>query len=345
MLACLARRCVSIMRENNIGESMSIRSRRLARGGLFGLIWLSGHVNAAIDPTLIPFHIDKQPMSQALNSLALQANCQMFFEDSAVAALTAPRVMGLMSTADALHRLLAHTVLEYSQEAGGVIVVRRKPAAVTAATAPKRRKPIVTLAQAAPAPAAVEPQSLPVAAAPVEGPWMVGARGIYLDPANRPGTDASDRWLPEFDLEYFFDSHWSTELAFDLPRNSALSITNSHGGHSGATGRLTELPAYLLVKYNFLPDARWRPYIGTGVNVISRYQVDAGPYSLSSTSLGPAAQVGVQVRLGGSWFLDADAKWAWSRPDLRVDGAAASTINMDRWTYGIGAAYRFGGSR
>jgi outer membrane protein len=313
-------------------------------GALLALTWLASRAGAATDPTLFAFQIDKQPMAKALNSLAIQANCQMFFEDSAVAGMTAPTVTGMMSTADALHLLLAHTPLEYSQEDGGAIIVRRKAAAVAAAAAPKRRKPAAHLAEVAPTPAVEGPKIVPAPAAPEEGHWMIGLRGARLYPAAPNNAKTSSRWLAELDLEYFYSPHWSGELASGTPRRYTMSLPNSRGANSGVVGSYTQLPAYLTVKYTFLPDATWRPYVGAGMNVISRYQVDASPYSVSSTTVGPAAQVGVNANLGHGWFLNADIKWAWSRPDLRFEGTEVSTVKVDPFVYGIGVAYRFGHS-
>ncbi len=97
-----------------------------------------------------------------------------------------------------------------------------------------------------------------------------------------------------------------------------LSLRDSTFGN-GTVGDFRFDPNYLTVKYNFNPDGVFRPYIGAGLNVTSFYGFNTGPFELSKTTTGPAAQLGFDVRLSDHWMLNADAKWARVRPAVAFD--------------------------
>ena len=328
--------------------------------GIVGVVLaFSGAVRATPDKAPVDFNILSQPLAAALHNLAIQANCQIFFEDSVVSGLSSSAVVGRMSVNEALARLLSGSALEFAQDDGGVIVVRRKLADTAAARHPKPR---VHASQAISIDSPVTaPEQPTVAAAPAEGEWMVGLRAAYLAPANgssafssktpavdlaHNGIGTSDRWLAEADFEYFFGGSWSSEVAVLAPRGYDLSVRSSAGDASaGRVGSFTQLSGYMGLNYYFTQSAQWRPYLGIGANVASFYHVAALPYSLASTSVGPAAQAGLNVKLGEGWFFNADIKWARVRTDLRYQGVDVSTVRIDPVVYGIGIAYRFGSCR
>jgi outer membrane protein OmpA-like peptidoglycan-associated protein/outer membrane protein W len=308
--------------------------------------------DAQADSSPVSFDIPAQPMAAALNAWAVQANLQVFFEQGPVQGLVAPPVSGSLLPTQALRQLLAKSRLEYTQNADGAFVVR--PRALVAARAP--RPPPASVA----VPAA--PVALPAPAAPVprtareaEGPWIVRLRAADLVPRSRSDalsfsgpppqmvptdeTRTNSTWAPEFDLEYFFSSHWSAELSLDLPRAHELSVTGARVG----TFRL--MPDYLIAKYNFNPEGTFRPYLGAGLNVSSFYEQSASPaLELSRTTTGPAAQGGFDVQLSEHWLVNLDVKWARARPAVSFAGAPLGQLHLDPMLYGIGVGYRFGGS-
>jgi outer membrane protein OmpA-like peptidoglycan-associated protein len=70
--------------------------------------------------------------------------------------------------------------------------------------------------------------------------------------------------------------------------------------------------------------------------------VNAAPFGLSSTSVGPAAQAGFDLKLGGHLYFNFDAKWTRVRPELRFDGVDIARPQFDPLMYAIGIGYRFG---
>jgi outer membrane protein OmpA-like peptidoglycan-associated protein/outer membrane protein W len=321
--------------------------------------WVVNPALAQTADTVVTFDIPAQTLGTALNSLAVQANLQIFFEQKPVAGLQSPTIHGTMTAKQALGSMLANTQLKFAQNADSTLVVSQK---ATATSRPVARKPAVeaerTSAAAVVAPV-MAPAPPPQSARDSEGPWMLRARALYLDAHNKsdafliPGAPPSlvsenearsnDRWTPELDGEYFFTSHWSGELAVSMPQVHDLLLHTAAGG-SGNVGTFRLMPNFLTLKYNFLPDAVFRPYLGLGVNVTSFYSVNAAPFGLSKTTGGVAAQGGFDIKMFGHWFFNADVKFARVRPVLDFDGERIGHLKVDPLLFGIGIGYRFGGS-
>lgn len=337
-------------------EKWSVAQRKAM--GIAIALALAGMAGAAraADDRALDFNLPQQDLGPALNSLALQADRQLIFEDAMVSGRTAPAVVGHVTTADALRSVLRGTGLDFSEDEHGTIVIRR------AAPVPVvRRSSSAAPAVVAPvAPVAAAVTSLPVAAPVyVEGDWVARLRGVSLHPANHsdgfsapgppPATVAANdvttqnRWLAGLGLEYFLSHHWSTEIAVDLPQRFRLDVDNAAGAGAAAVGKFQMMPATWTLKYHFMPDAAWRPYIGAGLDVTSLSSVRAGAYGLEHTNVGPAAQAGFDLRLSERWFLNADVRWAQVRPDFSYQGSRLSTMRIDPLLYGFGVSYRFGG--
>jgi len=201
-----------------------------------------------------------------------------------------------------------------------------------------------------------------------EDPWVVRLRGIYIDPTNdsdaisvpgallvpKNGIHVSDRWAPEVDFEYFFAKNWSTELVLTYPQRHEVTVKGATIYPSGAAtpvssvniGSFKELPPTLTVKYNFLPDGAFRPYVGVGINVTSIMQVHlkvptVGAVHLDSTSVGAVAQLGFDYRLAGNWFANMDVKYVQMEPDLKFGGTTLATVKVNPILAAVGIAYRF----
>jgi outer membrane protein OmpA-like peptidoglycan-associated protein/outer membrane protein W len=310
-------------------------------------------VHAQADSASVSFDIPAQPMAAALNAWAVQANLQVFFEQGPVQGLVAPAVSGNLPPTQALKQLLAHSRLEYTQNAEGAFVVRPRAAAAARAPRPAATPPPAPVAE--PVVAAAPPPAAPRTARDAEGAWIVRLRAGDLVPRSRsdalslggtpPQVVPADQvhtdsaWAPELDVEYFFTSHWSAELALDLPRTHDLTAAGSR------VGSFRLMPDYLTAKYNFNPEGRFRPYLGAGFNVSSFYDQGTVPaLTLSRTTTGPAAQAGFDVQLSEHWLLNLDAKWARARPAVSLSGEPLGQLHLDPMLYSIGVGYRFGSS-
>ena len=184
-----------------------------------------------------------------------------------------------------------------------------------------------------------------------EGPFEIRVRAVYLDFAQKSDaipslsvpSDAitvNKKWIPDLDLEYFFTPSWSSELVLTYPQSQTVSVAGTD------IGTFKHLPPTLTVKYNFLPDQDFRPYVGVGVNLTFISNVNlavpgVGALDLDSTSVGVAGQVGFDYKIANHWFVNVDAKWVQLGSDVKFDGTKISTVHLDPWLLGVGVGYRF----
>jgi outer membrane protein len=191
-----------------------------------------------------------------------------------------------------------------------------------------------------------------------DGPWEVRLRAVNLDPANKSDAFAplaipadaihiNGKWIPDLDFEYFFSPHWSSELLLTYPQSQRVTVEKSALGGPTAIGTFKHLPPTLTVKYDFLPNNTFQPYVGAGVNltIISDVHLNVptvGRLDLDKTSVGPAAQVGFDYKLADHWYLSADVKWVMIRSDVKFAGTKIAEARIDPFLFGVGFGYRFG---
>ena len=178
------------------------------------------------------------------------------------------------------------------------------------------------------------------------GPWMVRLRAVSLQPANTsdaaPGLPAdaihvSSKTLPEVDISCFLTPNLATELVLTVPQEHDVTLSGTK------IGTFKELPPTLMAQWHFLPGQTVNPYVGLGVNVtlISDVRLANGALDLDKTSVGPAAQAGVDIQVAPQWFLNADVKYAQIRSDVKAGGVKVTTVKVDPMLYGVGVGYRF----
>lgn len=188
-----------------------------------------------------------------------------------------------------------------------------------------------------------------------QSPWVVRVRALHIGPADKSdpvpalavpadAINVEDRWVPELDISYFFSKQLAAELVLAFTKLDAR-VTSSAVGAFDA-GSFKALPPTLTLQWHFLPEGQFRPYLGAGLNYTRLSSVRlgnavTGPLDLERNSVGPALQAGVDIGLGGPWFLNLDAKKAWIRTDLRSGGTTLSTLKVDPWLLGVGLGYRF----
>ena len=173
-----------------------------------------------------------------------------------------------------------------------------------------------------------------------EGPWLVRARAVHLDSANKDSTglnlSVNDKWLPEVDITYFFNKDIAAELILTVPQRHTLSA----GGT--AIGSLKHLPPSLLVQYHFTDLPGFKPYVGAGVNYtrFSSIRLPAG-VDVDRNSFGGALQLGVDIPVAKDVYLNFDVKKVYIKTDVSAAGNKIGTFKVDPVLFGIGLGWRF----
>lgn len=166
-------------------------------------------------------------------------------------------------------------------------------------------------------------------------PWLVRARVVDVEPANNTdpssGVCAADRLnasnetIPEVDISCFLTSNVAAELVLAYPQKLDVALD------SNDNGSFKVLPPTLAVQYHFTTANQVRPYLGVGVNYtrISGVSLLNGAGGLNHSSIGPALQAGVDLKIDKNWSFNLDVKKVQIRDDLAIAGAKISNTQVN----------------
>ena len=174
-----------------------------------------------------------------------------------------------------------------------------------------------------------------------ESPWLVRARAVNLNMANKDSTGlgltVNDKTIGEVDVTYFLNKNVAAELILSLPQKQVVhsSVLNADAG------TFKHLPPTLTLQYHFTNFSSFKPYVGAGVNYTKITADKLSPYSLDSQSFGAAFQAGVDVPLTKQVSLNFDVKKVYIQTDVYSSGTKAGTLKLDPVLVGVGVGYRF----
>ncbi|WP_421993883.1 OmpW/AlkL family protein [Roseococcus sp.] len=184
------------------------------------------------------------------------------------------------------------------------------------------------------------------------GDFVVGLGAIGVLPTNGGhvggigGTPtASNSASPQLDFSYFVTPNISLNLIAASTQHD-VSVRGSALGDV-RLGHVWALPPTLTVQYHPLPQARFSPYLGLGLNVtwfygeggrltapVSRVRIDP--------TVGVAPNIGVDYELTPNWLLNFDAKWILMQPDVSVNsGIIRARADINPFVIGASVRYRF----
>ena len=174
-----------------------------------------------------------------------------------------------------------------------------------------------------------------------EGPWMVRARAVGIDMANKDGTDlaltVNNKTIPEVDITYFFNKNLAAELVLTVPQKQTVS---SNGVNIGT---FKHLPPTLTLQYHFDGSPDYKPYVGAGINYtdISKVDLSAANARLDSHSWGTAMQVGVDFPIDKNLSFNIDIKKVNIKTNVYVGVADHGVLKLNPTLMGVGLGYRF----
>ncbi len=181
-----------------------------------------------------------------------------------------------------------------------------------------------------------------------EGPWLVRARAVNLDSANKDttglGLSINNKVIPEVDISYFITPNIAAELVLTYPQGHDLK------SNGAKIGTLKHLPPTLSLQYHFAPTSTFRPYVGLGVNYtnFSDVKFDASLEgtgklnpSIDNNSYGFSAQIGADIAIAKNLYLNVDVKKVQIGTKVYSNGNKAGDFKVDPVLFGLGVGYRF----
>lgn len=184
---------------------------------------------------------------------------------------------------------------------------------------------------------------LPAAQAQDSGMFAIRLRGGQLSPVSSDASlmalSINNKTARELDLSVFLDANNALELAFIAPQTHTL--------HSAAwaedVGTLKQTPITLVAQHHFTGLMGVRPYLGLGLtyNHISSVVTTDSVLDFKRSSLGLAAQLGMDVPLPRGWMLNLDVKKLQASTRVRYLGNDMGRFKTDPVLTSVGLGYRF----
>ena len=193
---------------------------------------------------------------------------------------------------------------------------------------------------------------VPLAAVAKEaGDLLVRVRSVAFMTDTSGTTDVlggsartSDDFIPELDFTYFLTKN----IALELILATTVHTVEVKGSTSGDLdlGTVRFIPPVLTLQYHFLPDERFSPYVGAGINylIVADHKTGRSANDVSySNEFGYAFQVGVDYRINDRWSVNADIKKVFVETDIHVNNGTirANGTELDPWVIGLGIGYKF----
>lgn len=196
--------------------------------------------------------------------------------------------------------------------------------------------------------------------------WQVRLRalGVYPDQSATIGIIGGDvaisnAFVPELDFTYFFTNNFAAELILGTAKHDVNTVGSDISAIGGPTsfdvdlGSVMLLPPTLTFQYHFFPmkEKKFKPYIGAGLNYTLFYNVKEGSVVKGieyDNALGYAGQVGFDILLNDTYFVNFDVKKLFLKTDVTVDASnlaeglsIPAEVTINPWLVGIGIGMKF----
>jgi outer membrane protein len=158
---------------------------------------------------------------------------------------------------------------------------------------------------------------------------------------------------------YMFTRNWGFDILASWPFNHDINVSivdSVDPGFSPVSAKIAEtdhLPPTFSIQYHFLPDSRFQPYVGAGVNYTTFFStdveqalVDLGIDDIDlDDSFGLALQFGGDFLFSDRWLINVDVRWIDIESDLEATALGETgelgTVKIDPWVYSVNLGYRF----
>jgi outer membrane protein len=173
----------------------------------------------------------------------------------------------------------------------------------------------------------------------------VGAHNIEPKSNNNPIVSVGSAASLTFNGSCHINPNWAVELLAALPFKHDIYLA----GTKNRVGSTEQLPPTLSLQYHFAPVGKAEFYLGAGLNDTFFFNKRttgalAGGKLYLDSSLGVAAQAGVDFALGKDWLLGLDVRWADINSKASVNLGTSvlnvGTVQIDPMIYGITIGHR-----
>lgn len=195
-----------------------------------------------------------------------------------------------------------------------------------------------------------------------QGDVLLRARAIMVAPNERSSgitpafpnerVSVNNSVMPELDVTYMATNHIGFELIAATTKHGVSGVSGTTGG-IGKLANTWVLPPTLTAQYHFMPEGKFRPYVGAGINYTIFYaskptaglETAVGKTKVGmSDSVGWAAQAGADVDLTDKVFLNVDVKYISIRTNATLTTAGAGVqrvhVDLDPLVFGVGIGIR-----
>lgn len=156
---------------------------------------------------------------------------------------------------------------------------------------------------------------------------------------------------------YMITENWAFDILAAWPFTHEASLDFGVAG-TIPLAEFDHLPPTFSFQYHFMPDGKFQPYAGLGLNYTTFFSIDVDSGLAEALgapgaavdldlddSFGIAAQLGADIMMNDRWLLNVDVRYISIETDatLSADGVAEDPIKLDvnPWVYSLNIGYKF----
>lgn len=185
------------------------------------------------------------------------------------------------------------------------------------------------------------------------GTWTVAVRatGVIPDASGDIKTsagastglnvDVEADYKPTLGITYFLTDKVAAEVILGTTQHE---IRAKGGATDVEVHKTWVLPPVVSLQYHFAPDAKFRPYVGAGVNYMLFYSgKDKNGFKVKvDNGFGYALQAGADIPVAEKYTINIDVKKVFFETDAKInDGALKSSVTLDPLVASVGVTRVF----